>query len=50
MQVNFTDMMSVFDKAVLELERGMSQVARTPTSERDVSNFNRYALLSSSFL
>ena len=43
--VPFARMMDVFDRAVVELEKGMTQIARTPATERDASNFNRYLVI-----
>ena len=43
--VDFQDMMVVFSKAVRELELGMTQLAKTPATERETSHFNRLLVI-----
>ena len=43
--VAFPDMMVVFDKAVRELEIGMTQLAKIPSGERDGTHFNRLLVI-----
>jgi len=38
-------MMVVFEKSVYELEVGMTQLAKTPSSDRDMNSFNRLMLI-----
>ena len=43
--VAFQDMMVVFTKAVAELEKGLTHLAKIPPSERDMSHFNRLLVI-----
>ncbi len=43
--VAFQDMMIVFEKAVQEMSIGMTQLGKTPSTDRDMSNFNRLLVI-----
>lgn len=43
--VAFDVMMVVFEKAVTELEKGMTHLGKTPATERDMTHFNRLLVI-----